>query len=448
MSSTDCEPMLFSDPSVEVLTPVQHLERFFKTPVLPMVGVMGLFLAAFGNLVNIALDKNVVAIDKQVIVKLAVLAMCGIYGAIGFTLEPRVRRLLLSFPVMWMVIIFGFYLLAVPGSVTQTESLASAISIICVLLMTVTCLVQLGIKTVLNTIFFATSLFIILSWLAYLWVPSIGVFYEPTADGQFTKRMSGLAHSNTLGQFSGILIVLGVIMYRNYKLMSWFRASVMLLAAVALVLSLSRTSLLATVLALVVGFRQNFLRREYFNWMIWLGLIGGIVLVIFSLNYDVVAVLESKLTFLSKSGETEELTSATGRAEIWAYTIQMIGERPLTGYGAATSKYYLEDYSLYTHNMLLNVAFSTGVIGGLAALLMILGRVRALFTRPHAIADGLLAFLLLNGIFENVMFSILAGMPTILWIVAISIPSLDVMQDEHPETLTVRSRDNVIGRAR
>ncbi len=126
----------------------------------------------------------------------------------------------------------------------------------------------------------------------------------------------------------------------------------------------------------------------------------------------------------------------------------MIWERPLTGYGAATSKYYLTDYSLYTHNMLLNVAFSTGVFGGLAAVLMALGRVRDLFRRNHTIADGLVAFILLNGLFENVLFSILAGMPTILWVVAISIPGFESMKETHPETITVRNELASSGRSR
>ncbi len=432
----------------EMLTLSQSVDCFLNMPVIPLIGMVALFLAAFGNLVNVALDKDVVAIDKQVIVKLAVLALGGLYGAYGFITEPRVRRLMFSPPTMWIVVIFGFYLLAVPGSSTQTESLASTLSIACVLLMSLTCLVHHGTQFVLNTIFWAISLFVILSWAVYFLVPAIGVFEEPIADGQFTVRMSGLAHPNTLGQFSGILMVLGCILHQNYKLISWLRVACVLLAFGALIGSLSRTSLLATVLALGVVYRQHFLQRKFTLYFVGLALLGIVGLMVMSINHDIVGFVQSKLTFLSKSGDTEELTSATGRADIWSYAIHLISERPLTGYGAATSKYYLTDYSLYTHNMILNVAFSTGVFGGLAVVLMTLGRVRDLFTRRHAIVDGLVAFILLNGLFENVMFSILAGMPTILWIVAITIPGYESTKDDHPETLTVRNGAALRGRSR
>ncbi len=305
MSSTDFEPEHLANTSSKVLTHSQQFERLVNAPVIPMIGMVALFLTAFGNLVNVAVDKDVVAIDKQVIAKLGALAVCGLYGAYGFLTEVKVRRLLFAFPTIWVAIIFGFYVLAVPGSITQTESLASAISIACVLLMSLTCLVHHGVKPVLNAIFWAISLFIVLSWMVYILVPAIGVFEEPITDGQFTIRMSGLAHPNTLGQFSGLLIVLGCILYYNYKLISWLRVACVLLAVGALIGSLSRTSLLATVLSLLVVYRQQFWHRKYFNYVLAMSLVGFIGLLILSINYDIVALAQSKLTFLSKSGDTE-----------------------------------------------------------------------------------------------------------------------------------------------
>ncbi|MFT5303284.1 MAG: exopolysaccharide production protein ExoQ, partial [Mariniblastus sp.] len=364
-------------------------------------------------------------------------------GAMGFFSEPRVRRLLFALPVCWIVVILACYYLAVPGSVMQTESLASAISITCVLLMTLTCLVQHGPKTVLNAIFFAVSGFVVLSWFAYFFVPVIGVFEEPIADGQFKARMSGLAHPNTLGQFSGVLIVLACILHVNYKQMSWIRAGLVLLAVAALIGSLSRTSLLATVFAVAVVYREHVLKPKYFYALIGVGLLGLVGLLVMSINSDLGSVLESKLALLSKSGDTEELTSATGRVDIWAYAIHLLSQRPITGYGAATSKYHLVDYSLYTHNMILNIAFSAGAIAGVAAVLMCLGRAGQLCIRNHRLTDGLIAFILLNGLFENVIFSILAGMPTIVWIVAMSIPSFEAIENSPPtEILSLRSPDD------
>lgn len=444
MSTSDFDPVCrVQSQTREFYTPAQQFQRALDTPAVPLMGLLVLFLACFGNLVNLAIDKDTVALDSQVLAKLGVLAICGIYGAFGLLTEPKVRRLILTFPIVWIVIIIGLYFLAVPSSVMQTESFASAVSIACILLMTVTCLVQLGVRTVLETVFLAISTFVVLSWVAYFVIPQIGIFEEPLADGEFAVRMSGLAHPNTLGQFSGLLIVIGCVLMVRYNLISIWRITLVVLAVGALVGSLSRTSMLATAIAIVVIYHKQILRRQNVVYLLWLALIGAVGLVLLSLSGDFGDLIESKLSVLSKSGDTEELTSATGRAGIWAYAISLIGEQPLTGYGAATSKYHLTEYSLYTHNMILNIAFSCGLIGGLAAVCMCLGRVRQLLTQHHVIASGLLAFILVNGLFENVIFSNLAGMPTVIWIIALCLPGLESLNGENPEALSVETEGEV-----
>ena len=339
-----------------------------------------------------------------------------------------------SFPVVWIWLLFGFYCLGVVKSVTPKESVASAISIACVLLCTSRVLVQHGVESVLRTVLYALSAFVLISWILFLFVPEIGVFEEATVEDQFFKRMGGLAHPNTLGQFSGLNIVLGLLFFRNYGLkMNKWRWLVIALAAGALIASVSRTSLIATVFALVFVYRDKCLRREYLPYIFGLGILGVMGLLALSAMTDLGSAIESKLAVVSKSGDAEELTTATGRAEIWAYSIKLIVQQPVFGYGAATSKWFLSDYSLYTHNLVLNVAFSTGVFGGLACLMMVLGRVSSVIYRPHRIADALLVFILVNGMFENVIFSILCGLPTIVWIIAMAIPVMDNIAEEDSE---------------
>ena len=135
---------------------------------------------------------------------------------------------------------------------------------------------------------------------------------------------------------------------------------------------------------------------------------------------DLDRLLESKLSMLTKSGDTSELTTATGRAEIWAQAWKLVQEKPLTGYGAASSKVLLAEYSMYTHNLWLNVTLSTGLLGGILILLTTLSRLNQFFYRRHPIADGLVAMILFNGLAENVIFSLLAGMPTILFVIGLT----------------------------
>lgn len=424
MSATDLETheLLTSSVRSRPMTLAQYVQQFFEMPLIPMAGLLAVFMTSLLNLADLEAENETVGLSGQVLFKLLFLAMGGGYGALGFLYEPKVRRLLTAFPVIWIVIIFGFFCLSVPSSITPTESFASTMSIACIVLMTLTALVQSGVVVVLTTVFHSLTAFVILSWVAVFAAPSIGIFEEPLGGGEFATRMAGLAHPNTLGQFSGLTIVLGMILYSRFGQRTTWRIVVMGLAAGALIGSISRTSILATMIAVMFVYRQSIFQKRYQVHFAMLGLLGAIGLLFLVSTSDVGQMIASKMPFLSKSGDTEELTSATGRSAIWSYAIYLIGEQPWTGYGASTSKYFLSEFSLYTHNMILHIAFSTGVLGGVAAVCMCLGRTIALFTRPHMIADGIVVFVLLNGLFENVIFSILAGLPTLIWTVGLCLP--------------------------
>lgn len=443
MAATDLVPRKTANVQANFppLTLAQQIQRFLDKPLIPMIALATVFMAAFFNQVDLEADNATVAISGQVLLKLAVLAIGGLYGAYAFLNDPRVRKTVLTFPVLWIVIIFGFYCLAVPGSVTPLESMASTMSIACIVLLTVTALVQIGVVPVLTTVFHALSAFVVLSWVAVFAMPDIGIFYEPIAGGEFATRLGGLAHPNTLGQFSGLAIVLGLLLYSKLNQRSYWRIAVLLLAGGALMGSISRTSILATVVAIAFIYRDSIFQRRHLVYLVGLGFVGMLGLVFMLGTTDLEQLIASKIPFISKSGDAEELFSATGRTTIWAYAIQLIGERPFTGYGAATSKYFLIEHSLYTHNLILHIAFSTGVIGGLAAVCMCLGRVIALFTQHHPIADALVAFILINGLFENVIFAILAGLPTIIWTIALCLPLLPQDQPAEASSLT-GSRSN------
>ena len=420
MPSIDYQPAL-----LRIQNPVEdRVNEWLNIPLATAVGLTLIMIVTFLNSANISVDKDKVGLDLQVLLKLMGIGAAGVYGAIGAITDRRVRDVLQTFPVFWVAIIIVMYFVAVPFSLTPLYSLISSISILAILLLTVRALVQIGVLPVLNAIFVGMALFNVFSWLAFLFWPEVGVLKEPIADGKFAHRMSGLAHSNVLGQFAGLTVVLGTIMYFNYGKRSAPRVAMILLALGALIGSLSRTSLVATVVALLIAYRRIFFKAKYMKRYLVIALAGILGLMILSTQVDIGRKIQEKMALVSKSGDASELTTATGRAEIWAYTFRLIAERPLIGYGAATSKFYLAQYSSYTHNMILNVAFSTGIIGGFAALMMVLGRIRAMFTISHPLADGILIFIIINGLFENVVFEILAGMPTMVWIMSLAWPLL------------------------
>ncbi len=382
-------------------------------------GVAVLFLTAFFNLTSLDPEKTTVSLDINVVVKLLILALAGLYGVLGFLGDYQVRKLVLSLPGAWILVIFGWYCVSIPGAIDAETAITSSCSILCVFLMTMTALVRLGKQQVVHTIFFAAAAFVAGSWLAYFFVPELGVYFEAITDGRLFKRMAGLSHPNTLGQFSAITIVLGTILFIDYRQRGYFRMLIIAMALGALAMSLSRASMVACTVSLAYVYRHVFFRPQNRIRLLWLAAAAIVMLMVASTQVDVGREIRSGLASLSKSGDTEELVTATGRFEIWNKSIELIGARPLTGYGAASSKDLLDEYSHYTHNMLLNVALSTGVFGGLAMLLMMLSRIKLLLIRANPIADGLAVLILVNGLVENVIFSTLCGLPTIAWLVGL-----------------------------
>ena len=425
-------------------TPAERIHAMLDVSFNRLASVVLVFMVVFLNLIDLSVDKDTVALDPQVLAKLMVIAGAGLYGFLGAVEDVRVRRILFSFPVFFVTTIIGFYMIASFNSITKEQSLVSAIAMLAVLLMTVTAMLQLGLVRFLTIVFHGMSWFIVLSWVVYFLWPEVGVFMEPITNGQFTRRMSGLAHSNTLGQYSGLTVILGVALYRFYGQRSRWRLIVIGLAAAALMASLSRTSLIATMAGLVAMHQQAIFspenRKKYFV----LALLVLPMFAVVATQMDFGKTIEDKLTMVSKSGDAEELTSATGRAEIWEYAILLISKQPLTGYGAATSKYFLENHSMYTHNLLLNVAFSTGVFGGLVGLVMLLYQVAFAALRPHVVTSSVIAFIFVNGLFENVMFSIIAGMPTVLWIMSMAWAQVEQCNDGEDSVKPLSLRDRFV----
>jgi O-antigen ligase len=401
-------------------TPAERLRSALNVPFSVVAALVLVFLVSFLNLVNLHVDKEGVALDAQVLAKLMVIGCAGLYGMAGAINDVRVRHILFSLPVFLVVVLVALYFLSSFASISKEHSMVSTISLVSVLLMTVTAMMQLGLVRFLTTVFHAMSAFVVLSWVAYFLWPDVGVFMEPTTEGEFVRRMSGLAHSNTLGQYSGLTVIVGVALYHFYGQRSTWRLIVIGLAVGALLASLSRTSVVATVAGLIVMYHRSVFTPNNRKWFIIGGMFLAMMVAVVATQVDLGEVIAEKLTVVSKSGDAEELTSATGRAEIWQYSLFLIAKQPLTGYGAATSKYFLEEHSMYTHNLLLNIAFSTGILGGLVGLVMILQQAISAIWKPHVVTSAVIAFILVNGLFENVIFSIIAGMPTLLWLMSMA----------------------------
>lgn len=409
----------------------QRRIRLADIPLVPTIGMVVLFAAAFFNLVDVQREKETISLDFQVLIKLAICGAAGLYGLVGWCQDRRIRQAFFHFPLAWITIIMGFYLISVATSLDPVNSFASLVSLVAVTLAVVTGIVQLGRMTVVRILYAAGATFVGISWVLYFVYPELGLFAEPLMDGSEKLRMAGLAHPNTLGQYSAVTFVLGVVLWVSYGKREWWRLVILAMALGGLIMSLSRGSMIGAGAGLVFAYRATIFRREnaaplMLAASVLLALIWGMVI-----QGGFTEKIEAGLTRLSKSGDIEELTTATGRSEIWAHALDLISQKPMTGYGATTSKVLMDEYSSYTHNLVLNVALSTGVLGGLATLLMCLGRLVAVFRHPNAMMNAIVMMVLVNGLVENVIFENLTGLNTMLWLVGLTWLQFDSLSGEN-----------------
>lgn len=119
-------------------------------------------------------------------------------------------------------------------------------------------------------------------------------------------------------------------------------------------------------------------------------------------------VRHAMLALVTREGSTREVTTFTGRTEIWRYVFSLIQKAPILGYGFASTKEVIPagfsgafGWTTHSaHNMVLQAWVATGLIGLGMLLVALLALVRDHFVRPHPIRDAVTAFVLVQGLME------------------------------------------------
>lgn len=216
-------------------------------------------------------------------------------------------------------------------------------------------------------------------------------------------RLSGLfASPNNLGRAAALLLLLGAVaapgLRRGPALAVGLVAGV--LGGACLLLSDNRGSMGALALAGVVALLGRRLAA-----LAALGLVaacGVLLLAVAPGLADAVGAL------VSRSGQLDEVTTLTGRTEIWAASWRLIEQAPLLGHGFASSRELLpaawnDGYGWTTtsaHNLWLQAWLTTGAVG----LVLVLGAQGAwlwqALRRPQPLRDAVVVLVLAIGLTE------------------------------------------------
>ena len=285
-------------------------------------------------------------------------------GMLVALLNWRHLRVALREPVFLAMTLYALW--AIFTSVYSpifTYSFASGFAFLSVLLFAGVIRQMVPAQALLKASIGALTPLLIIALLMYVFVPERAMALMEA--GNIQRLAAPLGTPNSLGRVAAIVFLLCFVGWRLrwLKLTSplvWVSVSC---AVGCIVLAQSRTAILAAALALaavlLVGRPIRFLLAAS------LVLVGTLLFSISDTNPRDVA------KSISRTGSVSEVTSLTGRTQIWAFAWQEIKQAPVLGYGNASTKYYMPLKfrtfwgwtSTHVHNMWLQIWFTTGLVG-------------------------------------------------------------------------------------
>ncbi|MGO4573835.1 O-antigen ligase family protein [Microvirga sp. 2TAF3] len=238
-------------------------------------------------------------------------------------------------------------------------------------------------------------------------VPGI-TWLAPSAEESLNRLQGFSGHPNVFGQEIGVFITITLIAWRSRligKLVSYF---LLMLGAVAILATGSRTTLLALMIAWgAVVLRSSrhgsiavFLGACCLSIILMIAAVGGL------------SDLGDLLSQLSRTGHEREIFTLTGRTEVWSTVWDLILQKPFFGWGYNGTEELISSNmspsftgtAVNAHNMFLQSLLSLGFLGSLPGFALFALLVTRFFTHPDPARDQLTIFLLVAGMGEVELF--------------------------------------------
>jgi exopolysaccharide production protein ExoQ len=403
-------------PAGEALT-LQNLKAGARAATSSLAGVMGLALLGACIMINDAnfrvADRDEVALDWQNVLRLGLCGLCGGYAVL------HLRSALTSltrFPMAWLLLFVGWAWLTLPFAVAPVYAAAACVALTSTALFTAALVQSTSGESITKTIIAAIFFLAIGCWIAQFVRPELGQpDYLTPGHEAATWRLGGLTHPNGLGAHCTLAIGMLLVGRVSWQ---WRWQSIVPLAAfftVTLVCTGSRTSCLMLACAVAfVAMRKN-------TTLLALAVAGlaAIVLLGEAFTADWVGLLTSA----TREGNLQEISTATGRTDLWAVAVDHIESSPLWGHGYGCSRYLFLDAvdfpATHPHNLFLDTAVETGITGALIEATMFAALLRRLLARPCALPDMILLLVGVMGLVEVPIFNPLPEAFTLSWMIAL-----------------------------
>ncbi|TWT98406.1 O-antigen ligase family protein [Stieleria varia] len=409
-----------ADDHAPTLTSGTVLQRANSEPLTFLSAAMwlGIALTAFFGPLDLALEAAPmqVGLDSRVAFKLGTSAFCALLGFYGLCFSEHTRRTIVCLPSILIALLL---VLTIPSALSglSSSALPAAMINLCYLVFVPTCLSRLGLRRFMMAVLAGLTGLMVMAWFLYFVMPQYGAFPELLDDGLIVIRLGGVAHPNSVGRLAAMGFLIVLYLWTQNGLPTTLSVILSALMLSALIHAQSRTATVAVGAGLLVLFADRLISFAGVMVATILSLSLMLGLLAFALSGGDESRITDKLVGLvAKSGKAEELTSGTGRVEIWQKSVSLIAEKPLTGHGFGAAAILMTDFSQSTHNVLLHSMMLAGVGGGLIMLVLQGWLLSMAFMADNKFIRSMAAFLLICGLMEETLLETFPGAATMFWI--------------------------------
>ncbi|WP_019904413.1 O-antigen ligase family protein [Methylobacterium sp. 77] len=237
--------------------------------------------------------------------------------------------------------------------------------------------------------------------------PEIG--WLPPSNEEPQWRFQGISgHPNVCAQQAGYFLTLAVCARRRSQIGRGMALVCIVTACSAIWMTNSRTTLLACLLAWgVIGLRGRGLLMLAAIPVCLAGSFAALFLAVADLSH-----FDALLGGVTRSGSISELTTLTGRTEIWSVAADLIAQRPLFGWGYNGTEQLISDSvpttfygsHLNAHNMSVQLVLTLGFIGAIPGFCFVAGLLLRMITTPDPTRDQVTIFMVVSGLSEAPIF--------------------------------------------
>ncbi|MFV0523550.1 MAG: O-antigen ligase family protein [Acidimicrobiales bacterium] len=332
-------------------------------------------------------EINIEPLAGSTIDRLSDVALGGLAvgGAALLVYADRAGWRTLRTPTTWLLALLGLGLVLVPLSSSPVSTLQRSVVALAIVVAVHHLVRRCGYERTLTAVAVGAILLVVLSLAWEIVGPGTpsNLLSNVVDTGFFgLRRHQGLtSQPNQFGRICGTLVVVGAVLSVHSPTQRVVGYVAQVVGVVGLGFAQSRTGVVVTLAAVLLVYLLAG-RVVAITGLVTIGLATGMLL------WSTGAIGTESITRDGTGGGSQELTTATGRTALWAYTIDTAMAEPLFGVGAFATDTALAPAvtdgrigfeALDAHNLFLNTLLAQGLVG-----LALLGGLIAAVARHRA----------------------------------------------------------------